>query len=358
MAPKKKQEVSDDDDLEEEEEEEKGKGKKKAPAAKKPAAKKAKVEAEVDPDQEADVADWQTVDKCLMYKNYGSSEPSSKIAAFDLDGTLITTKSGNKFAKDFNDWKFFNRTVATTLKQCIAKGMRIVIFSNQGGVKSALTGKAAAVVKGKIFQMIKQAGVPALVFCATQDDAFRKPSTGMWDKFTKELNGGMAIDKAESFYVGDAAGRPDDFMDKEGAPADSDKQFAEAIGLPFKTPEDMFGESSPNKEFLTMLLKSADYWLSGAGGGDKDHFKGNASKKAAASLSEFPDKFTLDNLKAVGKLEGVGKGTVEKIKSYFDTGTFEDWEKAKAAGKGGPASPKAQPQGAKDANAKVALGFM
>ncbi len=60
-------------------------------------------------------------------RNYGS-EPSTKIAAFDLDGTLIATKSGNTFAKDHNDWKFFNRTVSTTLKQCIAKGMRIVIF--------------------------------------------------------------------------------------------------------------------------------------------------------------------------------------------------------------------------------------
>lgn len=49
-------------------------------------------------------------------------------------------------------------------------------------------------------------------------------------------------DKAQSFYCGDAAGRPTDFIDKStSAPSTVDKNFAAAIGLPFKVPEEVFG---------------------------------------------------------------------------------------------------------------------
>lgn len=44
----------------------------------------------------------------------------------------------------------------------------------------------------------------------------------------------LAADLKESFFVGDAAGRPGDH-------SDSDKAFADAIGIPFMTPEEVFG---------------------------------------------------------------------------------------------------------------------
>ena len=62
-----------------------------------------------------------------------------------------------------------------------------------------------------------------------------------------KLNGGVEIDLQRSFYVGDAAGRhatgsrPADF-------SDSDKEFAEALGLTFYTPELMFLEESEPME--------------------------------------------------------------------------------------------------------------
>lgn len=72
---------------------------------------------------------------------------------------------------------------------------------------------------------------------ATAKDDNRKPAPGMWNHFTKECNGGVEIDKEKSFYVGDAAGRSFDF-------ADSDKEFAKVIGVAFKTPDEVFGESA------------------------------------------------------------------------------------------------------------------
>lgn len=69
---------------------------------------------------------------------------------------------------------------------------------------------------------------------ATQKDDNRKPETGMWTFFTENCNDGVEVDKKASYYVGDAAGRKYDF-------ADTDKMFAESVGLPFKVPEDVFG---------------------------------------------------------------------------------------------------------------------
>jgi bifunctional polynucleotide phosphatase/kinase len=42
------------------------------------------------------------------------------------------------------------------------------------------------------------------------DDKYRKPAVGMWDFMAKNLNGNVAIDLENSFYVGGAAGRPEE----------------------------------------------------------------------------------------------------------------------------------------------------
>ena len=59
---------------------------------------------------------------------------SSKVAAFDMDWTLIKTKMGNKFAKNAHDWELWHEKVATKLRRLVADGFRIVVFTNQGGV--------------------------------------------------------------------------------------------------------------------------------------------------------------------------------------------------------------------------------
>lgn len=44
-----------------------------------------------------------------------------KIAAFDLDSTLIVTSSGKKFATDGADWKWWDPTVPTRLRKLYAE---------------------------------------------------------------------------------------------------------------------------------------------------------------------------------------------------------------------------------------------
>jgi bifunctional polynucleotide phosphatase/kinase len=113
-------------------------------------------------------------------------------------------------------------------------GHKIVIFSNQASIKSTLNGKGAAKLKAKVDNILDAAGVKAAVLVATMKDENRKPELGMWKHFTENCNGGKVINKEESFFVGDAAGGKYDF-------ADTDKEFARKIGLPFKTPEEFFG---------------------------------------------------------------------------------------------------------------------
>lgn len=67
----------------------------------------------------------------------------------------------------------------------------------------------------------------------------------MWDYFTKELNGGVEVDLAESFYCGDAAGRPARGTTKKDF-SDSDLKFALNIGIQFKTPEQVFLNEEDN----------------------------------------------------------------------------------------------------------------
>lgn len=47
---------------------------------------------------------------------------SAKIAAFDLDGTLIATRSGNTFPRSKDDWRLWRGNVKARLQQAHADG--------------------------------------------------------------------------------------------------------------------------------------------------------------------------------------------------------------------------------------------
>lgn len=51
-----------------------------------------------------------------------------------MDGTLIKTKSGNVFAKDFDDWQIWSTEVPRKLQHLNDKGFKMVIFTNQASI--------------------------------------------------------------------------------------------------------------------------------------------------------------------------------------------------------------------------------
>ncbi|KIJ54541.1 hypothetical protein M422DRAFT_41811 [Sphaerobolus stellatus SS14] len=186
---------------------------------------------------------WQQkIDRSCFHGLHLNPIPSSKVAAFDLDGTLIKTKSGNRYPKDSHDWVWWRGDVKKKLEGLVADGYTIVIFSNQGSSKK----KTIDEWKAKIPLISAQIStVPFRIFAANLHDFYRKPMPGMFHEFEK-LNI-TQIDKEASFYVGDAAGRPGDH-------SDSDRKFALNVGLRFYTPEEYFLDSKP----ATYTLKGFD----------------------------------------------------------------------------------------------------
>lgn len=57
-----------------------------------------------------------------------AQKESKRVAAFDLDGTLIVPKSGAAFAKNKDDWTWFDAKVPLKLKEMHAKGF--VVFKD------------------------------------------------------------------------------------------------------------------------------------------------------------------------------------------------------------------------------------
>ncbi|CED82630.1 Polynucleotide kinase 3' phosphatase [Phaffia rhodozyma] len=159
-----------------------------------------------------------------------------KVAFFDLDGTLIKTKSGATFPKGDTDWVWWSPMVKDELTRLAQLGFLVVVISNQNGLKAPST-KMHKAWKLKIEHISTQLkATPFLVLAALEKDQYRKPMLGMFDHYVEILSSNdMTLDSEESFYVGDAAGRKKDH-------GDGDRKWAENAGLKFYTPEMYFGK--------------------------------------------------------------------------------------------------------------------
>ncbi|KAJ9450900.1 bifunctional polynucleotide phosphatase/kinase [Diplonema papillatum] len=184
---------------------------------------------------------WQKVDSVLVLD--GGVKGCAKVMGFDMDDTLIKTKSGNVFAKTADDWQWLCPEVPKVLRKLIEDGMKIVIFSNQSGIdgkKGYDTAKAKA-IQTKISNIAKSLGYALQAFVSTKTDINRKPSVGMWHMLEEQFNENVAVDKSKSFYIGDAAGRTITTLAGRGKDFScSDRQFAFNSRVGFKTPEELF----------------------------------------------------------------------------------------------------------------------
>ncbi|KAI0602315.1 DNA kinase/phosphatase Pnk1 [Biscogniauxia sp. FL1348] len=202
-------------------------------------------------------------------KDTGESDNKKrrKIAAFDLDSTLIVSASGKKFSNDAADWKWWDPSIPTRLRKLYTEeGYRVVIISNQAGLaplhpdpnakgpKNANKARAAT-FKQKCAAVLAQLDLPTTVYAATGKDKYRKPRTGMWDELCADYGIPAAeVDLEHSIFVGDAGGRvaQPKAGDKKAAVAKdfscSDRNFAHNLGIKYQTPEEFFlGE--PPREF-------------------------------------------------------------------------------------------------------------
>lgn len=185
-------------------------------------------------------AKWELIDeKELVVYTPANCRHSSLIAAFDLDGTLIKTKSGSRFPRDNDDWELLFSNVKSKLKEKYDENYKLVIFTNQGAMGDDDFKRID--FQRKLENIIKRINLPIHVFIATGHSIYRKPVPGMWFVLTLEKNGGMDVNLEKSFFVGDAAGRPKNWAPKK--PKDhslADRLFAANVGIKFYTPEEFF----------------------------------------------------------------------------------------------------------------------
>lgn len=168
------------------------------------------------------------MDSVIVYNVLGQYR--SKLACFDLDHTLIETRSKKVLPIDINDWQF-KPFVIDTLQLLNKQDWSIIVFSNQKQCRAILP---TPELKSKFSHIQTAIGddIPITFFAALQRDLYRKPYTGMWHLLSKIVD-----NKYEQvFFCGDAfeKNRFDDIF------------FALNCEIPFIKPIDMFKDHKNN----------------------------------------------------------------------------------------------------------------
>ena len=164
--------------------------------------------------------------------NINGAEYKVKMAAFDFDWTLVSPKGGKTFPSDIDDWEWLHSNIPDKLKKYYEDDFMIVIFTNQSKMWKL----------EQINLVAKTLNIPMFVVVAMEKRDY-KPNPSLFTVFIGE----HAIQKEESFFVGDALGRKSDF-------SDSDLCFAQAIGIKCYSPEEVFCEKSSETLIPTIPL--------------------------------------------------------------------------------------------------------
>jgi DNA 3'-phosphatase len=200
------------------------------------------------------------------------------VAFFDADSTLRVSKRGSVTADDPGDVDILP-FAADFLAAQNDQGRLVAIVSNQGGIADGHQTLAGA--EGALAYTVRQllrlgARVDYFDFAENYDQQ-RKPATGMATLLGDALaeRCGRTLDLAGSLMVGDSGWKQGvDGPSPDGRPADdfsnSDRLFAENLGVAFQEPTDAFGwrdfgvyNIARESELLAFLDQIDDYadWL-------------------------------------------------------------------------------------------------
>jgi len=197
--------------------------------------------------------EWSVHKQCLLVRTVGSCSPKVKVAGFDLDQTLVNWRCAGWPSRP-EHYELWNSIVIERLRQLHDNGYKLVLFSNQGGIKNAFHGKKSGTVKGIIDWIAKLVDRPLFAVCSTKKNAaYHKGNPGMWGVMEDYCNCGKRVRPDLSFYVGDADGIGDDtanLQQQQHQQTGTDKLFAENVGemrnttMDFFSPSDYFGPSN------------------------------------------------------------------------------------------------------------------
>lgn len=170
----------------------------------------------------------------IIYENKKIRKERNKIIIFDFDWTIVKPKEGRTFPLDANDWQWLRESVPNEIRKYYKKQFRIAFLTDQTKLWKI----------EMIKDVIKELNIPILCLIAMKKEN-HKPNPQFLLENIKDK-----YDFNNSFLVGDAAGRKNDW-------SDNDKKLAENIGLKFFTPEEIFkfDKEKTNKTDLNKLIK-------------------------------------------------------------------------------------------------------
>ena len=238
-----------------------------------------------------------------------------RLAVFDFDWTLCKPHRGT-FPKNAADWEWLRPSVPEVLKRYYEKGFAIVIVTNQKGAKH----RPWAIER--VVNALTTLNLPCLISIAVSPE-FAKPDTRLFTSAIKIENIDK-IDKKLSFFCGDALGRPNDY-------SDSDKKFAEALGLKIVPPEEMF----PFPERATAATAAATTATAVEQELEKQElvimvgFPGSGKSTVAEKLSNSHTILHGDDLKTQAKLLKAAAAELKEGRSVVIDATNPSAEKRK-----------------------------
>ena len=187
---------------------------------------------------------WSVYKGAVIYRTVFKEPPRNKVAAFDLDGTILTWRVAGWPSRP-EHYELFNATVIDKLRECYDSGCKLLLITNQGAIRSAVNGKKATHVKSLVDWLAKEIDRPLhAVMSCDKKHGYHKPSANLWEVASEVCNKSQAFDTSESFFVGDSIGGDDD--PQGGVDVQFAKNVSEASDktLQFYTPEEYFGPSS------------------------------------------------------------------------------------------------------------------
>lgn len=171
-----------------------------------------------------------------------------RILFTDLDGTIIDTRSGDRFPNGFYDWKF-KTGIINAIKGY--KPNAIFIVTNQGGIKTEMAKNLFKHKINTIYTMLLYNLVEVLstenggkakcpyidykiCFSENESNRFRKPNPGMISHYIELFK----LKPEYCLMIGDASGKVGDF-------SDSDKKAAENAGIRYMDVEYFIHKYNP-----------------------------------------------------------------------------------------------------------------
>ncbi len=244
-----------------------------------------------------------------------------KVAAFDLDDTLVKTKSNKTHGQDENDWLIYDDSVSDKLNQYVKDGYTLVMVTNQKGISTKKTNPE--MWKNKVQNIINCLQVDFTILCCTSDDLYRKPCTTLWDKYIQNY------DKNNSFYCGDAGAqlfRKINDIELKKDFSDTDLKFALNLNIKFMHRDEFIYGVAPTNynikyvEKLDSYCKPSSYvfkksdkqeiiLLCGLPGSGKSHFAKNTIVPSGITY------VNMDTLKTAAKCVSATNSALKEGKS-------------------------------------------